>query len=269
MHDLVSFNGESTASANAYVSALSTAVLYGKGVFTTIAIYGGEPFLWEKHWKRLENNAAELNIDLSEFSAETVKNSLTDIVAKNDFVNGRARITFFDESPGAMWQFEAARKTSLLITTADFLVPPQYFRLGVSPHRINSTSPLAGVKSCNYLDKLLALEEAKTRGLDEAIQPNERGEITSACMANVFWLKDEKLFTPSLETGCLPGTTREFVLENLDCEEVETGLETLKNADAIFLTSAGIGVVQAAEFDGRRLLCGTSEISRLKAETRL
>jgi branched-subunit amino acid aminotransferase/4-amino-4-deoxychorismate lyase len=137
------------------------------------------------------------------------------------------------------------------------------FRLGISTYRTNSSSPLAAVKSCNYLDNLLAFEDAKANGFDEAIRLDERGEVTSACIANVFWLTDGKLHTPSLKTGCLPGTTREFVLENMVCLETETGLESLQNADAIYLTSAGIGVVAVKEFDGRKLVRESPPITAL------
>ena len=99
----------------------------------------------------------------------------------------------------------------------------------------------------------MTLEEAKARGFDEAVRLNERGFVASGCMANVFWSKDGRLFTPSLKTGCLPGTTREYILENLDCQEVEAGIEELDTAEQIFLTSAGLGVVSAAEFNGRKL----------------
>ena len=99
----------------------------------------------------------------------------------------------------------------------------------------------------------MSYEEARGRGFGEALRLNERGHVASACMANVFWEKDGKLFTPSLSTGCLPGTTREFVLENFECEEVESGIEVLNSADRIFLTSAGLGVAAAAEFDAREL----------------
>jgi branched-subunit amino acid aminotransferase/4-amino-4-deoxychorismate lyase len=68
-------------------------------------------------------------------------------------------------------------------------------------------------------------------------------------MANLFWLRDGQLYTPSLATGCLPGTTRQFVLEKLEVTEVETGIDALNLADAIFLTSAGLGAVQIDEFD--------------------
>ena len=91
--------------------------------------------------------------------------------------------------------------------------------LTVSPYRINSKSPLAGVKSCNYLENILAWEAAKAHGFDEAIRLNEKGEIASACLANVFWKKNGEIFTPPLETGCLKGTTRGYVLENLAAAE--------------------------------------------------
>jgi branched-subunit amino acid aminotransferase/4-amino-4-deoxychorismate lyase len=72
-------------------------------------------------------------------------------------------------------------------------------------------------------------------------------------MANVFWLRGDQLFTPSLATGCLPGTTREFVMENTAVTEVDVGTDELREADAIFLTSAGLGVVAVDEFRGRAI----------------
>lgn len=201
----------------------------------------------------MTDNAAATGIDLSAYDAVTVAESLSELLEQNNSVNGRARITFFDESPGPIWSVGTDRKTGLSIITGDLRPVPKEFRLTVSPYLLNSTSPLAGVKSCNYLENILAMNEAKGRGFHEGVRVNERGEITSGCMSNVFWLKAGKLYTPSLATGCLEGTTREFILENIDCEEVNAGLKTLNTADEIFLTSAGIGVVQVAEIDGRRL----------------
>lgn len=231
----------------------SLATLYGKGVFTSIKVSEAKPFLWEKHWRRLVENSAKLRIDISEYSERAVSDSLVELIEKNQTINGRARITFHDASPSELWSGGGEKKTSLSIITAEQRKIPANFKLTNSPYLVNSTSPLAGVKSCNYLDHLLTLDESKKRGFDEAVRVNERGEITSGCMANVFWSKDEKLFTPSLKTGCLAGTTREFVLENVECKEVETGIDALTKADSIFLTSTGIGVVQVAEFDGRSL----------------
>jgi branched-subunit amino acid aminotransferase/4-amino-4-deoxychorismate lyase len=263
MHKFVSFNSRTVESSEPALPALASAALYGKGIFTTIAIYNSTPFLWEKHWRRLAGNAAYLGIDLSEFSESVTSAALKELLDENRVSGGRARITFFDEQRSDLWPYHATRRTSLLITTSDRHPEKPDFNLTVSPHRTNSTSPLTGIKSCNYLEEIFAKDEAKHRGFDEAIRLNERGEIVSACVANVFWLKDGRFFTPSLGTGCLPGTTREFVLEKLECEEVEAEIKELASADEIFLTSAGIAVVQVAEFEGRRLGGQPHAISQL------
>lgn len=254
MHPFVSFNRQIRRAENASIPAASAAALYGKGVFTTIAVRDGQPFLWEKHWRRLRRNAESLQIDLTEFDEKSIKTALAEIIKTNKFTNGRARITFFDESSSNIWNLAFGKRTSFLITTADSQPIPENLRLTVSPFRVNSASPLAGVKSCNYLEKILALSAAKKRGFDEAVQINERGAVASACLANIFWLNGKELFTPPLAAGCLAGTTREFLLEkagNFQCSQVESDLQSLRNADAIFLTSAGINIAQVAEFDGR------------------
>src|SRR5215210_7774015 len=119
MHRLVYFNQQTLSASEANLSAISSAAFYGKGVFTTIAIKNKYPFLWEKHWRRLNDNAGKIGVDLSEFSKETVKNALAELIEKNKTENARARITFFDEGASKIWQFETNRNTSLMMTTAD------------------------------------------------------------------------------------------------------------------------------------------------------
>lgn len=230
----------------------TAADLYGKGVFTTLAIVEGEPFLWETHWRRLNSNAAALRIDLFDHTEERVRDRLRDSIAESEVSIGRARIAFSDVSPSRIWSDSREKKTRLSIIVAERRPIPENLILSISPHGINTTSPLVGIKSTNYLEHLLAYEEASKRGFHEGIRINELGKIASACMANVFWETKGKLYTPSLKTGCLPGTTRRYVLENIECEEVEKGIEELEIADRIFLTSAGLGVAAVAEFNGRR-----------------
>jgi branched-subunit amino acid aminotransferase/4-amino-4-deoxychorismate lyase len=263
MHEYVSFNRKIQSAAGASISAASSAALYGKGIFTTVAVFNAKPFLWDKHLLRLRGNAEKIKIDLSEYDKETISAALAEIIGVNNLEDARVRLTFFDEAPGGIWSFTAQTKTSLLITTAERREVSPTFRLTVSPFQVNSASPLAGVKSCNYMEKIIALEEAKKRGFDEAVQMNERGEIVSACMANIFWTINGELFTPSLKTGCLPGTTREFLLEKIKCREIEANSETLKKADAVFLTSAGIGIVQISEYENRKYETKFEQITRL------
>ena len=252
----VSFNHRILAAGDAKLSALASAALYGSGVFTTLAVYHRKPFQWEKHWQRLTENAGKINLRLpAEFDEKAVQSSLLELIGENNLTDGRARVTVFDEAASEIWTFENARRTSLLITTGDFRAAAAEFRLTLSPYRVNSKSPLANVKSCNYLENLLALEEAKNRGFDEAIRLNERGEITSAAMANLFWTSEETIFTPSLETGCLEGTTRSFVIElakelGFEVYTIDEQFEELRLADEVFITSAGLGIARVGSIEG-------------------
>jgi branched-chain amino acid aminotransferase len=262
MKESVSFNGEIIEPEQVRLG-ISAQALHGKGVFTTIAVRAGRLFLWEKHWRRIKINAEKLNIDLTEFSDTITRAAVDELINKNNVENGRVRVTFFDTSSSKIWPIESTDNTSLLIMTGDLRPVPANFRVTISPFPVNSRSPLAGVKSCNYLEQILALDETNGRGFHEAIRVNENGKVTSGCMANVFWLKDDVLFTPTLATGCLAGTTREFVLENLDCRKVEALIEELDTADAIYLTSAGLGVTSVAEFDSHRFSPTDHPITRL------
>ncbi len=188
MNEFIYFNGAFISPTGAKIPAASSTALYGRGIFTTLAVYGGQPFLWDKHWRRLANNAVTIGIDLAEHTENSTRKALSEIIEKNGVADGRARITFFDERPSSIWPSESDKKTSLHIMTGDRRPVSGNFRLTISPYPVNSRSPLAGVKSCNYLENLLAYDEAKGRGFDEAIRVNERGEVTSAVMANIFWL---------------------------------------------------------------------------------
>ncbi len=186
------------------------------------------------------------------FNERDVSGSIKEIVEKNEVSNGRCRVTFFDESSSKIWQTEGKDQTSLLIQTAGLRKSKQLVSLTLSPFVINSNSPLIGVKSCNYLENIIALENAREVGFDESIRINERNEVVSACMANIFWFESNKkeLFTPSLKTGCLAGTIRDFLIERYEVQEVEKEINTLfRDAETLFLTSSGIGIVQVLDFN--------------------
>ncbi len=248
----------------AKLDAFSLAAFYGKSVFTTVAIRDGRPLLQDKHWQRLLSNAKLLGIDISAYSEERVFTALSELTEANSDRNGVGRITFFDVTTGGLWADDAQKpEAALLITTRESRKISDLFTLTTSPFLLNSTSPLAGVKSGNYLENLTAFNEAERRGYDEAVRINERGEVVGGCMCNIFWISDGRLYTPELNTGCLPGTTREFVMENFECAEVSAAISDLDEADEIFLTSAGIGIVQVNEFNGRSLSAKGHDITSL------
>lgn len=249
MHGLVSFNHEIIKSEDASMSPVSVSGLYGKGVFTTIAVRGGQPFLFDKHWERLTNNTERLGIDIDSLSKDDLAASLSELISSNNVTNGRCRATVFDSSSSKIWKSLTDRKCSVLIQSADMRVRPDRLRLAISPFVVSSTAPLNNIKTCNYLEQTVSYDAAVREGFDEAIRLNEKHEVVSTCMANVFWITDSKVYTPALSTGCLHGTTRAFMAENLPVEPVRSGLESLRRADQVFLTSAGLGLAEVVEIN--------------------
>ena len=244
----------------ARVAPVSSAMLYGRGVFTTLAIYNSEPFLWSKHWQRLATHAKKLDIDHTGCTDKNVGDALRKLIAVNQVQEGRARVILLARSGRDIWKTKApgTKKTDLLIMTGESQKVPQTgLSLAVSPYRVNTFSPLAGIKSLNYLDHVLSWEEAQSRDFDEAVVLNERGEIVSATTANLFWAKNGTLHTPALSTGALAGITRECVIEIANKHFVPLlegiyDMPDLTDADEIFLTSSSLGVAPITTFDFRR-----------------
>jgi branched-chain amino acid aminotransferase len=185
---------------------------------------------------------------------DEVEAGVAALVAASGVVDGRARVTILRAAAG-LWRGPSERESDALVFVADRAARDRpTAALTVSPYRINAASPLAGVKSTAYVEHLLALDEARARGFDEAVMLNERGEVVEATAANVFWARDGELFTPSLATGCLAGVTRRFVLEAAARRKVRVGegsypLAALGEADEVFLTNSGWGLFPVAQFD--------------------
>ena len=269
MHRIIYLNKSMIEATKARVAPVSSAMLYGRGVFTSVAIYNGQPFLWPKHWTRLTHHAQALSISCEDMNQESVEMALKKLIAVNRVGDGRARVILLARSSRHVWQAKppGPRKTDLLIITGE----PQKIAgpgvtIAVSPYRFNSFSPLAGIKSLNYLDHVLSWEEAHRRDFDEAVMLNERGEIVSATMANIFWLKNGTVHTPTLSTGALAGVTRECIIKLardhfIPLVEGVYGMPDLTDADEIFLTSAGLGMGIVTTFDFRTYSVGAGSVA--------
>ena len=260
MHQRVILNNRMIDATKARLPANTSATLHGRGVFTTLAIYHGEPFLWPEHWARLVEHAARTGIAPGGFEEATVRASLMRLIKANRVDDGRARLSLLARAVRGLWKMESAdgRAADLLIATgAAHGFSDRSVALTVSPYRANTLSPLSGIKSINFLDQILSWEEARARDFDEAVRTNERGEVVSATLANIFWVKDGTLYTPALSTGALAGTTRARLIElaaemAIPLVEGVYDLSHLGDADEILLTSAVLGVALVSSFDYHR-----------------
>ncbi len=259
MHKHVIVNRRLVEASRARLPAAGGAALHGRGVFTTLAVYGGRPFLWDEHWTRLVNHARRAGVACPFGEAETAR-ALGRLVEANGVERGRARVTVLARGARGLWPAAGVEgeDSDLIIMTGDARRrEDETLALTVSPFRTNTCSPLAGLKTVNYLEHVLAWEEARARDFDEAVVLNERGEVASGSMANIFWVKHGTVHTPALAAGALAGTTRARVMELAEemavpLVEGVQNLHDLADAEEIFLTSATLGVALVTSFDFHR-----------------
>jgi branched-subunit amino acid aminotransferase/4-amino-4-deoxychorismate lyase len=267
MHRLLYHNDKIIDVAESRIPPTNAGLLYGWGVFTALRIYDARPFAFERHWQRLIAHAERMRIELS-VDFDVAKAAIEKLVIANSVEEGRARITLLRGDTGP-WQVEPARETEFLIFTSS--EPPRSradLAITLSPYRVLSTAQLSGVKQTAMLDNLFALEEARTRGFNEAVMLNERGEIVSATAANIFWVQGDEIFTPSLATGCVSGITRHFIHEiaarwKLHLAEGSFTVQRLLEAREVFLTSTDREVTIVTSFDANRYDNRQARIAKL------
>jgi branched-subunit amino acid aminotransferase/4-amino-4-deoxychorismate lyase len=236
---------------------VTAAALYGRGVFTTVAVHKSRPFLWDAHWSRLLAHAERAGVEC-DFGDNEAALLLSRLVEANEVEEGRARVHLLARAVRGRWKAgDEGRASDLLMMTADAWAPPESLALTVSPYRVNTCSPLVGVKTVNRLEQIMAWEEARARDFDEAVVCNERGEVACATTANLFWVKHGTVHTPALATGAVAGTTRARVVElaaelAVPLSEGAHTLHDMADADEVFLTSAALGVALVTTFDYHR-----------------
>jgi branched-chain amino acid aminotransferase len=253
MDRLIYYNDRIVEAGRAAVPATNAGLLYGWGVFTTLRVHSGEVFALDRHQERLFRHAQQTMMELR-MGSDDLARAVGDLIAANRLRDGRARITVLRSDAGP-WGGGGGWGSDLLIFTSS-----ERWRAGsttaitISPYRMTSHGPLAGIKRTAMLENLLALEEARSRDFSEALMVNERGEVVGAAAANVFWAEAGELFTPSVGTGCIAGVTRGFVIEiarRLSLSVIEGGfpIQRLLDATEVFLTSTARGIVPVSSFD--------------------
>lgn len=239
----------------AAIPAFDRGLLHGYGLFETMRSYGGRVFRLEEHYRRLAEGASTIHIGLP-LSLEELRAAIDVLLERNALPDARIRLTV---TAGPVPEAGEARPTIMLFTTPLTDYPPELYERGMSAVtsaiRRNEISPLSRVKSLNYLDNLLAREEALRRGADHAILLNTRGLVAEGSSSNVFVVDGETLLTPDLASGALPGITRAVVIEiapqaGLTVRERQVAPETLSGAEEAFLTGSVMGIMPLTRLDG-------------------
>lgn len=248
-------DGTILAGTQATVGLDDRGVTHGLGIFETLLVLDGRPAFWAEHLCRLQTALARLGWE--QVSLPDWRDVLA-LWQRTPERPAHARLRLaVSGGVGGLTQPSRGRGRRVWMTIAEIVGEPPR-RAMWSPWRRNEQSPLAGMKCASYAENLLALEHAESQGYHECLWLNGRGELCEASTANVFLVREGELLTPRLESGCLPGVTRAWVLAHAKslgyaCHEARLTKSDVASATEIILTSATRGPVALLAFSDRAL----------------
>jgi len=246
-------------------------LICGWGIFTTVRISRGEAFAYERHWRRLEKDAAITRLPMS-YTAAKVRVHLHELIRANNVSEGAARIYLVYNTVGFWQSDEPHPPVDLIITTAGMPEYREPVRLALREQGRHAAAPLAGVKTISWLPNVWAVAEAQKEGFDEVVLLNERGEVAECTAANIFAVKNNKVLTPPLNSGCLEGVTRGILFEiapEAGFALLEQSLlpEDLYSADEVFITSTNRNLIGVGEIAGHKIASASGSLTRRLEET--
>jgi branched-chain amino acid aminotransferase len=256
-----SVNGVVTPASEARISVLDNGFTFGDSVYETLRTYGGRPFEWDRHLRRLRASAGRLGFSLPLSDGELMAR-LDAVLAPAANPESYIRVIVTRGVGDISYHFERVQGPTVVIAVKPLASYPAWHYtegIPVSLVSVRRNHPEAldpAIKSSNLLNNVLALREAYAAGADEALLLNQRGEVAEGASTNVFAVRGGALVTPVLEAGILAGVTREVVLElareaGLPVREELLRAEDLLSADEAFVTSTTRELTPVRTVDGR------------------
>ncbi len=226
----------------------------GWGVFSTLRVYEGVLFAFERHYDRITRDAARMHVPF-DMPAPDLEQALLGLVRANNAFNATLRVAIIRNKGGPFEDPHVKRDSEVIAFTADLSDWGEGVTLSYVPHGRHAASPFAGTKFTSWAQNLTWYEEAHQRGFDEVILLNENGQISECTSANIFAIQGDQVFTPPLESsGCLAGVTRAILLEQmhvpgLTISERELTPSELEESDQVFITSTTRDLLPVLEID--------------------
>ncbi len=255
----INLNGD--IQQDAHISVFDHGFLFGDSVYEVVSTHHGHLCFVHEHLHRLRNSASAISLEISltdEYLLREIQKTVK--AAGNEESYIRIVVTRgvgeIDIDP------ETCTEPNVLIYVKPALeYPKENYTDGinvalVSIKRNPKEALNPGIKTGNYLNNILAKVEARKAGAADALMLNPTGQLTECTTSNFFFVRDQRLMTPSLDCGILSGITREVVLR-LACEngvlaeEGEWPPEILQNAEEAFITGTVKMVMPVTSLDGR------------------
>jgi branched-chain amino acid aminotransferase len=245
---VVMIDGAIVAAGEARISVYDRGFLFGDAVFEVLRTYGGTPFALDEHLGRLHRSADRVALTLP-VDETTIGEEVERAIAASGNKESYVRIVVTRGSGPLSLDPDTARDP-LRVVLVEPVAPPDKdaYATGIAAvtvptRRAVDDTPAVGAKVTNYLANLLAVREAKSRGGQEALIVDCRGNVVEGASSNLFVVRAGRVKTPPESAGILPGITRAHVLDaaarlGLAVDEGELTPEDLYGADEVFITSS-------------------------------
>ena len=255
----INLNGD--IQQEAFISVLDHGFLFGDSVYEVISTHQGRLYFVQEHLKRLRNSARAISLEIP-LADDAIIREIEKTVEAAANLESYIRIIVtrgvgeIDIDPES-----CTRPNVLIFVKPARLYPEENYTHGinvalVSVKRTPKEALNPGIKTGNYLNNVLAKVEARQAGAADALMLNPTGQLTECTTSNFFFVRDQRLMTPSLDCGILSGITREVVLrlarENgVLVEEGEWPPEILQDAEEAFITGTVKRVMPVTSLDSR------------------
>ena len=212
---------------------------FGIGLFETICIKDKKPILLDWHLERINNSLKEFGINQTITRDEVLQwlteheNEMKSLQALKLIVSEKNKLFLFRDNP----------YTDEIISKG--------FHLDYSQVLRNETSMFTYHKSMNYGDNITEKRRTKNSDIDEVIFLNSKGQITEGSTTNVFFIKDNVIYTPKRACGLLPGVLRRYIIEHFECEETVIYPQDIQDMDECFVTNSLMGVMTVTDLAGK------------------
>ncbi len=267
----VNVNGRVSDQEHASISIFDHGFLFGEGIYETLRTYNGQPFLFDRHMRRLRTSASmiALSIPLTDPQIDArFRETMTAAGLPTKDREAYIRILVTRGIGELTYDPAATPVPSIVVIVKPHVEPPaDVFERGVKVALVpivrnhpGTVNPL--IKSNSLLNNALAMQEAIRRGGFEGIMRNYMGELAECTQSNLFIVKNGAALTPPVDAGLLPGITREYLFEvgagaGIPVREQVLHDADLFGADEAFLTSTTREVVPIVQVDDRTIGSGT------------
>ena len=264
--DLIWFDGKFVKHSNAKIPVTTHAIHYGTSIFEGIRAYwNGEKlniFRLDEHITRFRNSGKFYDITLK-FSNKEIKDAVINLCKKNKIKTScYIRPFYFVGQYGINLHVTKKAPTHTVIFCFPFgdLFDKNGITACISKWRKfnDSSTPTQAKMGGNYLNSILATQDAKKRKFDEAILLDKNGKVSEAPGENIFIVKNKTLITPPLSSSALDGITRKSILEYSKSIGIKSKIKNitkdeLKKADEVFLTGTAAEITPVIKIESKKI----------------